>query len=84
MKILSEQDKQLLCQISTDNASGNHLLHPRSEEYALMRYELSLARTTSMPTARQVHLLAYLTCCDWPCTVTGQYEDLTFNEFEQL
>lgn len=84
MQILTKRDKQLLCQIAADNESGGHLLHKRDEDYEVMRLELSIAYTTSMPTIRQFHMLAYLTCCDWPGTLNGQYDGLTFNEFEQL
>lgn len=65
---LTEQEKELLCQIVADRESGNHLLYPRSDEYKKMcnTVHYIVCKDEKDRTEREVEICCYLAACETP------------------
>ena len=60
---LTDREKELISQVACDIASGNHLLHPRSEEYWAFGETVTEAINAETPTEKQVEIKEYYHQC---------------------
>lgn len=61
--LITPQEMQILSNIATDQATGNHLIRPRSREYWKMRAEVGEAFDANPPTPRHAQMLEYIKQC---------------------
>ena len=61
--ILTEEEKDLICQVVCDLLTGNHLLRPRSAEYWEFAKVLSEAKEAKEPTEKQRQMVEYCRQC---------------------
>ena len=60
---LTQREKQLICRISSDLQTGNHLLFERGQEYWDFGKEFSEAYAAEVPTDRQKQIVEYYRQC---------------------
>ena len=63
--MLTEEEKNLICQIVMDDESGNHLLRPRSNTYWNMREEVHEAVLSDNQDDRQKEIVEYFKQCQY-------------------